>query len=114
MGESVLKTHSREVSSAATNSVPLPLALGGIGLLLAIALPGGRNGGGGFLLGFLTGLAVLAVTAVLQWVKSTVDRQGTEVSCPRCGHDFTVSLILEADRTPRTRDTKRDGGDRRG
>ena len=41
--------------------VPLPFALGGIGFILALAIPDGLSGGWGFSIGFLLGLALILV-----------------------------------------------------
>lgn len=43
--------------------LPLPIATGGIGLLLAAAMPWGVSGGGGFSIGFVVGVAIMLVEA---------------------------------------------------
>lgn len=46
------------------SQLPLPVVTGGIGLLLAYALPGGLTGGQGFLIGFGVGLLILGYGAL--------------------------------------------------
>ena len=50
-------------SSSKPHLIPLPLAAGGVGLLLALASPGGLSGGEGFLLGFVVGIAIVVLEA---------------------------------------------------
>ena len=66
-----------------TYSVPLPLALAGIGMILAYALPGGVSGGTGFLIGLGSGFGILFV-AFLDYVIRSRPAHVT-VSCPNCG-----------------------------
>lgn len=52
-------------TSRISTNVPLPFAFGGVGLLLAMAVPGGLTGGAGFLIGFiLAAIAPFAATAL--------------------------------------------------
>lgn len=44
--------------------IPLPLATGGIGLILALLLPVGLSGGRGFLVGFLIGADIVLIEVV--------------------------------------------------
>lgn len=44
--------------------IPLPVATGGIGLILAFATSGGLSGGQGFLIGFAVGLTMLGYIAL--------------------------------------------------
>lgn len=50
--------------SASQHRLPLPLATGGIGLLMAYSLPGGLTGGHGFLIGLAVGAGILGVSAL--------------------------------------------------
>jgi hypothetical protein len=51
--------------SASHRRLPLPMATGGIGLLVAYSLPGGLSGGDGFLIGLTIGAGILGVAAFL-------------------------------------------------
>lgn len=51
--------------SASHRRLPLPLATGGIGLLVAYWFPGGLTGGHGFLIGLTIGAGILGVAALL-------------------------------------------------
>ena len=43
------------------SKIPFPVATGSIGLLLAYVLPGGLNGGFGFIVGFFVGIGFFLV-----------------------------------------------------
>ena len=74
--------------STADSSVPLPLALGGVGMLVAYALPGGLSGGAGFLIGLGIGFAIL-LAAFLNEVLWPPPARIT-VKCPKCGASLGV------------------------
>lgn len=59
--------------SASQHRLPLPLATGGIGLLIAYSLPGGLTGGHGFLIGLTMGAGILGVAALLANRATPVD-----------------------------------------
>ncbi|MBW8327607.1 MAG: prepilin peptidase [Thiobacillus sp.] len=67
-------------SKADSTLLPTPFAAAGIGLITAIAFPGGLSGGQGFLLGLAIGL-VLSV--VLPVYSSAKEQQSSR--CPKCG-----------------------------
>jgi hypothetical protein len=51
--------------TASRRRLPLPLATGGIGLLVTYSLPGGLSGGHGFLIGLTIGAGILGIAALL-------------------------------------------------
>ena len=59
--------------SASHRRLPLPLATGGIGLLLAYSLPGGLTGGHGFFIGLTVGAGILGIAALLATRRATMD-----------------------------------------
>jgi hypothetical protein len=60
--------------------LPTPFAAAGIGLLLAVAFPGGATGGEGFVLGLFIGIALsILMPIATARVRSMVTR------CPNCG-----------------------------
>jgi hypothetical protein len=62
--------------------LPLPIATGGIGLLLSLLVPGGLSGGQGFVAGFLVGTLVLAFSRAAV-VRGGPAAQAT-ARCPHC------------------------------
>src|SRR2546429_650503 len=65
------------------SSIPVPIAFGGIGLLLSWAVPGGLSGGGGFVLGFVLGCVLLLIRAAVQ-PRGERNSLSSECYCPRC------------------------------
>lgn len=54
--------------------LPLPIATGGIGLLITAISPGGLSGGTGFLIGFIVGLLLIALIIVLSHLSRAKSR----------------------------------------
>ncbi|MBP6823744.1 MAG: hypothetical protein KA368_19495 [Acidobacteria bacterium] len=65
----------------AQNKIPFPLAMGGIGLVLAQLFPGGLTGGAGFLIGLAVGFLVPGLATLYSIVeKSQEARLAEEVA----------------------------------
>lgn len=59
---------------AEARTIPVPLALGGVGLLFSTALPGGFGGGEGFVAGLVLGFAIVGAKLLFADAYRTTDR----------------------------------------
>lgn len=68
------RAHTTMRARHARQRIPVPLSFGGLGMLLAMAVPGGMTAGQGYLVGFALGLAAVlasfAISAISQPVTS--------------------------------------------
>lgn len=79
------------VSSSSQDQIPLPLAFAGIGLLLAITLPGGTSGGGGFLMGLAVGVLASVLRAFSPIGRPTYVVHRAAILCPHCSKAIALS-----------------------
>src|SRR5678815_3319817 len=89
MGESQSIDSSRvehERRASVNTRLPLPIAFGGIGLVLAWAIPGGISGGLGFLIGLGVGGLVLIASSRMERMPRAegTDTLIQEHACPHC------------------------------
>ncbi len=89
---------SLQTRTRTPDRIPFPLALGGIGLILTITVPGGLTGGQGFFLGLLLGAAISILPAVVAFARDMPAPLSRVVGCahwPYCG--VAVSLTKASD-----------------
>lgn len=94
-------------SSRGESTIPVPLAFAGVGLIVALALPGGLSGGEGFLVGLIVGTLVVLLAESLEQRHAAATRARTTTHCPNCGVGLRVSVVDSTDTsdTPEPRST---------
>lgn len=75
--------------------LPLPVACGGVGLILAYAVPGGLTGGRGFLVGLAVGLVLTAIRVIVSF--RSAESELRAIHCPSCDANLVVKLAVSAE-----------------
>lgn len=103
----------RRTRAFPSERIPLPLAFAGIGLIGAVTMPGALSGGGGFVVGLVAGLVVVAVRAFAQVVQSKQAGRSVLIQCPHCSRDIKLSACTPRKNVETTAQNARVQGDRR-